>query len=253
MEPILKMVLDNLEETNENIVCILSGGLDSTILTYLLVKKFGNKKIFPIIFNYNQRHSFEIEQAVITCDKLDLNYRVINIDFFGDLVSKVSALSNKKEIDMPNIRQVLGDPQPVTYVPFRNMLFITLALSYAESNDCNQVYIGLQAHDLYQYWDTSLEFVYRMNEVTRLNRKHEITIYAPFANFSKKDEILLGQQLNVPFEDTWTCYEGPNKNEEACGICPSCAERIKNFMDAKIKDPIKYSRKINWPAGCKTL
>lgn len=227
-------------------ISILSGGLDSTILTYKLCDQYGPENIIALSFNYKQRHDIELKFASKTAQILGIKHRIIDIGFFGELISPVSALSDQKIVDVPNIQDVLGHPQPVTYVPFRNLLFMTFALSFAEVNNASHVFIGLQAHDLYMYWDTALEFVNRVNHVAELNRQHPIQIAAPFVNLSKKDEIQIGQQLNVPFENTWTCYRGPDENGKACGRCPSCAERIKNFIDADVKDPILYNININW-------
>lgn len=200
-------------------VVILSGGLDSTILTYLAHRYYGNKLI-ALSMDYNQRHIVELEKAKITTNKLNIYHQVLPINFFGDLVANVTALSNTRNVDMPNIKEVLGDPQPVTYVPFRNMLFLTLALSFAEANNAQFIYIGLQAHDLYQYWDTSPEFIENMNNVAKLNRKNPIEIRAPFVNLSKEEEINLGKHLNVPFEDTWTCFPPNTLVHTSSGLRP---------------------------------
>ena len=149
---------------------------------------------------------------------------------------------------MPTIRDVLGDPQPVTYVPYRNMILIALGLSFAESNGCDAVFSGLQAQDQYAYWDTSNAFVTAMNGVSALNRQHTVTLEAPFAGMTKAQELYIAKDLRVPLEDTYTCYAGDA--EGACGVCPSCAERIKNFMDAGIKDPVPYKIRIPWPVSC---
>lgn len=228
------------------VISVLSGGLDSTILTYLLVDCYGADNVIALSFNYNQRHNIELEKAKITCEKLGIVHKIIDIGFFGDLVSPVCALSDKKVVNVPKIQDVLGDPQPVTYVPFRNMLFLTLAMSFAETNKTGHVFIGLQAHDLYMYWDTTIEFLNKMNEIANLNRQHPIELHAPFVHKSKEEEINWGNSLKVPYEDTWTCYTGPNEKGEACGTCPSCAERIKNFMTSGTKDPINYAIPINW-------
>lgn len=243
----VKQLYESMPPIGEkNATVILSGGLDSTILTYLLHHVYLCERLTAITFNYNQRHSYEIECAKTTCRKLNIPHKIIDIEFFGDLVSKVCALSNKQEVDMPTISDVLGDPQPLTYVPFRNMMFLTLGLSFAEANNASHLFIGVQSTDLYGYWDTSAEFIKRFNNIASLNRQHVIETVAPFASLSKRDEIELAAEMKVPLEDTWTCYTGPDKNGNACGICPSCAERIKNFMDAGKIDPIGYAIDINW-------
>lgn len=193
-------------------------------------------------FDYNQRHNIEIEKSKITCEKTNTPQQIININFFGDLVKNYTCLIKNSDLKTPNIKEILGDPSPITYVPFRNLIFISLACSFAESNCANYVFIGLQTHDLYMYWDTTPQFLENVNNICNLNRKSKILINAPFINISKSEEILLGRELNVPFEDTFTCYNPVFENDKilACSTCPSCSERIKNFMDVNCKDPIEY-------------
>lgn len=235
----------SLPENELNNIVILSGGLDSTILTYLLVDKYGSDKVIALTFDYNQRHDIEIQKAILTTEKLKIKHKILNINFFGELVKDATCLVSSSSIKTPNIKEVLGDPQPVTAVPYRNMLFLTLALSFAESNNANKVFIGVQSCDLYGYWDTTPDFINAINNVSILNRKFQITIESPFVNLTKKDEILIGNNLGVDFEDTHTCYN-PDYLNRSCGVCPSCSERIKNFIDAGIVDPIPYSIDINW-------
>lgn len=240
-------ILNCLPETDKNVVCVLSGGLDSTILSYLLKHKYGDK-VKAITFNYNQKHIIEVEKAKETCNKLNIPHRIINMEFLGDIVSSVSSLSKDSNIDIPNIKDVLGDPNPSSYVPFRNLIFLSLGLSFCESNNADVLFLGIQSHDLYGYWDTTQEFIDRLNSVAELCRSFPIKINAPFVDLSKKDEIEIGKILNVPFKDSWTCYEGRVENNIAiaCGKCGSCAERIKNFMDANMIDPIEYDIAIKW-------
>lgn len=227
------------------VVSVLSGGLDSTIVTYALVEKYGVDNVIALSFNYGQTHSNELEKAVITCDKLGISHKVLDISFLGKVVENVSALSTYGDIEMPNIEAVLGEPQPVTYVPYRNQILFSITLAFAESNQCNFIFNGLQAHDEYSYWDTTKEFVSRMNAVSELNRENLIEIISPFVEFSKKEEIQVGNELNVPWVDTWTCYTG-EKGDGACGECPSCSERIQNFVLAGIKDTCPYATDIPW-------
>ena len=243
----LKDVLDKLPELNagKRVVSVLSGGLDSTIVTYTLVEKYGKDNVVALSFNYGQRQTVELEKAKLTCAKLGIVHHIIDIGFLGKVVEKVSALSATGKVEMPTIEQILGEPQPVTYVPSRNAILFFIAASFAESNDAQFIFNGLQAHDEYSYWDTTQEFVKRINSVAELNRKNLIKIISPFVEFSKKDEIQVGQELNVPFIDTWTCYTG-DQGHGACGKCPSCSERIMNFAKAGIKDPIQYAMEIPW-------
>lgn len=234
-----------MENTENKVVCVLSGGLDSTILVYKLVNDYGADNVFALSFFYGQKQSHELEKAKLTCQKLGIEHRLIDISFLGDVVAPVCANIAGSDVAMPQIQDVLGDPQPVTEIPYRNMLLNTVAFSFAQANDCSEVYTGIQVHDAYGYWDCTQDFIDGMNQISSLNRQHEIKLCAPFAHMSKADEIKIGIELNVPFEDSLTCYD-PNESAESCGKCPSCAERIMNFGKAGIKDPVKYSIDIPW-------
>lgn len=223
-------------------VVLLSGGLDSTTLLYHAVKQHGKENVFALTTNYGQRQSIEIEKAKISCSKLGVVHRIIDISFLGEIVKNVSALSSSGNVPMPSITEVLGDPQPPTYVPFRNLILHSIALSFAESNQCQIVYLGIQAHDLYSYWDTTPEFMNAVNKVAELNRHNLISMKAPFVAMEKAEEIKIGYELGVPYKDTWTCYRGPNEKGEACGVCPSCAERKGAFKKNNMIDPVPYEK-----------
>lgn len=226
-------------------ISILSGGLDSSILTYKMVDEFGKDNVIALTYNYGQRHNIEIEMAKKTCARLKIPHQIIDISFLGEVIKNVSALSNKKIVDVPTIQQVVGDPQPNSYVPYRNMILISTALCFAESNDADEVYSGLQAVDEYGYWDTTQTFVNNINHVSSLNRKSQVKLCAPFISLKKKDEIEIGKKLGVHFDETWSCYKG-DYELGACGTCPTCAERIQNFAKAGLPDPIKYQIDIPW-------
>jgi len=230
----------------KNKVVVLSGGLDSTTMLYDIVNRVGNRRVHALSFDYGQKHTIELDKASLSCKKLDVKHTIVDMRFLGDMVSGVSALINGSGISVPNIKDVLGDPAPVTEVPYRNMIMCSLALAYAQSNDIDEVYLGIQAHDQYGYWDTTVPFMEAINSVSSLNRKHSIKISAPYANKSKAEEIKIGNWLELPYEDTWSCYEGPNDKLEACGTCPTCSERIVAFAKFGKPDPIEYSIKIPW-------
>lgn len=233
-----------------NKIAVLSGGLDSTILTYKMVKDFGKENVIALTYNYGQRHNIEVKRAEVTGNCLGIKHQIIDISFLGKIIENVSALSNSKKVEVPNIKDVLGDPQPPTYVPFRNQILLSIALAFAESNNADEVYYGAVGVDEYGYWDTTTYFLNALNAVADLNRLHKIQIKAPFISLKKVDEIKLGIEIGVPFEHTWSCYTG-DAEKGACGICPTCSERIMNFMKAGIKDPIKYQTNINWEKGIK--
>ncbi len=243
----LEQALAALPETNDNVVSVLSGGLDSSILTYILVAKYGKKKVFALSYDYGQKQIRELTMAAATCNHLGIAHKVLDLSILGDIVKNVSANISGTDVAMPTIKDVLGDPQPKTYVPFRNMILNSLAFSFAESNKASHVFTGLQVHDEYGYWDTSQRFVDSMNAVAGQHRSHKVSLEAPFSMLSKYDEIKIAEELgNVLFEFTLTCYN-PDDEGKSCGKCPSCSERIANFAKAGMKDPIPYSIDIPWP------
>lgn len=132
-----------LPNTDKKVVSILSGGLDSTILTYMLAQKYGNNNVLALSFNYGQRHSKELYMAKKTCEKLDIKQHIVDISFLNDIIKNVCSISKDTNVDLPNIEDVLGDPQSSTYVPFRNLIFSSLALSFAESNGADLIFLGI--------------------------------------------------------------------------------------------------------------
>lgn len=242
----MKEALSKLPNTDQNVVSVLSGGLDSTIMTYILVKKYGANRVFALSYNYGQKQKLELTKAALTCHHLGIAHKVLDLGILGDIVKEVSANIGGTDVAMPTIKDVLGDPQPKTYVPFRNMILNALAFSFAESNKASHVFTGLQVHDEYGYWDTSQRFVDAMNAVADQNRTHKVKLEAPFSQLSKYDEIMIAQEIgNVRLNYTLTCYN-PDEHGNSCGKCPSCAERIQNFIKAKVKDPIPYDPPLDW-------
>lgn len=223
-------------------VVVLSGGMDSSTLLHYVVKELAFREIYTISFKYAQRHIRELlcaqDQVKALTDEVDvrIEHTTVDTSFFGELTKDVSALTGK--INVPHIKEVLGDPQPVTYVPFRNMMFLTIALAHAENNKCPAVFYGAQKHDTYSgYFDASEEFRVRLNRVAELNRKHQITVEAPFVNMSKSDLLEWGLGNNVDYSKTWTCYNG---GDISCGTCPTCADRIQAFKTIDKIDPLSY-------------
>ena len=242
----LEQALSALPETAHNVVSVLSGGLDSTIMTYILVKKYGAHRVYALSYNYGQKQKRELEMAALTCQHLGIAHKVLDLGILGDIVKDVSANIGGTDVAMPTIKDVLGDPQPKTYVPFRNMILNALAFSFAESNKASHVFTGLQVHDEYGYWDTTQKFVDAMNAVADQNRTHKVKLEAPFSQLSKYDELMIAKELgDVRLDYTLTCYN-PDSDGNSCGKCPSCSERVMNFIKAGIKDPISYNPSIDW-------
>jgi 7-cyano-7-deazaguanine synthase len=229
---------------------ILSGGMDSSILLHHVATRMRYDELYAITFNYGQRIIREIDCAKAQAlDAGVTEHKIINMDFFRD-ISKMSALTNT-DLKIPKAREDIGNAQPLSYVPFRNLLLLTTAAGWAESIGANDLFYGaVQTDDFSGYWDCTSSFLNKVNDVYNLNRKNTIKVNAPFMTWSKDQVVKEGIDLNINFLQTHTCYEG---KEVACGECVSCAARIKAFIDNKTIDPIKYAKEIPWSKfDCKT-
>lgn len=239
-------VLSKLPDTGSAIV-VLSGGLDSTIATRLAVEKYGADNVIALTFDYGQKQIAEIMMAIYTCRDLQIKCKIVSLDFLKEFSIGVSA-NVDPDIAVPNIKEVLGDPQPKTYVPNRNAIMMHIAASYAEQQKINTIILGIQTHDLYGYFDTSERFIQTINASLAENRKHKVQIVTPFGNLSKRDELQILKELDGNIRlavNTLTCYNPTNGYH--CGDCPSCSERILNFAKFGEVDPALYNKKLDWP------
>lgn len=218
-------------------VVLLSGGLDST--TCMAVAKSHGYELYPISFDYGQRHNIELDSAKKVAKFFGAKKHLIiktNMKAIGG-----SALTDEN-IAVPD-RNPDDEDVPVTYVPARNLIFLSYALGYAEVLGAAYVYIGVNAVDYSGYPDCRPEFIEKFQNLADFATKatavehKNIEIVAPLQNLSKKDIVLLGTKLNAPFEFTRSCYNGTPK---ACGHCDSCKLRLRGFAEAGIKDPIEY-------------
>lgn len=232
-----------MEKTNNHkIVVPISGGMDSTVILYQACLEVGFENVFPIAYNYGQRHYRELELAAWHSYKLGCQwFKMINVQFIKDL-APVSSLTNDS-IPTPNIREIAGEAQPKSYVPNRNMTFLSIAASYAEAVGAVKIYHGATGVDsLAGYWDASPEFLPCINSVLALNRETRISIEAPLITKNKADIVKLGVDLKVPFSKTYTCYSG---EEKADANSASSALRIKGFASAGYIDPISYKQDLS--------
>ncbi len=220
-------------------VIILSGGLDST--TCMGMAKEAGYELFPITFDYGQRHRMEINNARSVAQFYGVSERlhVIALDFLRTIGG--SALTDDT-IHVPT-EGVQDEEIPVTYVPGRNLLFLSIATSYAEVIGAEAIYIGVNALDYSGYPDCRPEFIEKVEEVIRSATKagvsgHTIRIETPLIHMTKAEIIKEGMRLEVPYHLTTSCYNG---HEEACGICDSCRLRLKGFEEAGHTDPIQYT------------
>ncbi|MDO6654981.1 7-cyano-7-deazaguanine synthase QueC [Anaerobacillus sp. 1_MG-2023] len=221
---------------NKKAVIVLSGGLDST--TCMGIAKEKGYELYPITFHYGQKHNREVEQAKKVAEYYNApDHRIVNISFLNQIGG--SALTDDS-IDVPT--DMDEDEIPVTYVPARNMIFLSLASAYAEVIGAEAIYIGVSAVDYSGYPDCRPEFIESMNETVNLATKagatgSEMKIDTPLINLTKADTVSEGLRLSVPYELTTSCYNG---EVEACGECDSCRLRLKGFEEAGAVDPIPY-------------
>lgn len=220
----------------EKAVVLLSGGLDSSTLLHHARKRLGVPQIYALSFCYGQKHARELDAARAQAAAASAEHCIVDISFFAGLIAGASTLT-RGGAEVPDLSQVSPEArrQPPTYVPNRNMVLLALAAAHAEAHGAGDVFYGAQAQDEYGYWDCTVDFVKRMNDVLGLNRGSPVTVHAPFAGWSKGDVVRAGLALGVDFGHTWSCYRG---GERPCGTCPSCVERARAFRDAGVGDPL---------------
>lgn len=225
----------------KNAVVILSGGLDSTVCMSVAQKKGYN--IYPITFSYGQRHHKEVEQAQkIAAFYGCKRHLVLDTNFFRDIGS--SALtSDSMAVPVGRGAGEMTQTIPVTYVPFRNAVFLAMAVGYAESLPAETIYIGVNALDYSGYPDCRPGFIQAFQKAVNLgtaasDRGCVINIKTPLIYMTKAEIIKLGLQNNAPLQLTTSCYQG---GEKACGQCDSCLLRLKGFSEAGTVDPIEYA------------
>ncbi|MBI3986954.1 MAG: 7-cyano-7-deazaguanine synthase QueC [Lentisphaerae bacterium] len=221
-------------------VILLSGGLDSTTLLHVAVKRLAIRDIVAFTFLYGQKHSRELDVAAWQAANAGIReHRVIELGCFKALALSASVLMEGTGAvpDWSSLVPAQAD-QPPTYVPNRNMVLLSLAAAGAEALGAATVLYGAQKQDRYGYWDCTSEFIARLNAVLGLNRRRAVTIQAPFVDLGKADIIRIGMELGVDYARTWTCYRG---QERSCGVCPACVDRLQAFQKAGVKDPLEYS------------
>jgi len=223
----------------DSCILLLSGGLDSVTLLHYLVKREKYRQVYAISFLYGQKHLKEIRCAEWQMNVLEMKgHFVVDLSFLSVLLQGSSTLITGGG-DVPRLDEIREEDkvQPSTYVPNRNMIFLSIASAWAETLHIQDVYYSAQAHDEYGYWDCTEPFVTNINAVLSLNRKHKIRVNAPFISFSKKEILQIGFSLGVNYSHTWSCYRG---EENACGTCPTCIERLKAFEAIGRNDPLPY-------------
>lgn len=216
-------------------VCLLSGGMDSAVCLYF-ARREGYEPV-ALTFDYGQRHKKEIEAAHRLAQGVQAPQHVIRFK----LPWKGSSLL-VRDGKIPHGRNLekMSVTIPSTYVPARNSIFLSMAFSCAEVERAKVIFFGANALDFSGYPDCRPDFIKAFAEAMRQGTKagieeDPILIMAPLLHMTKKEIVLLGKELNVPFEQTWTCYEGGSR---PCGTCDACMLRAKGFYEANVEDPL---------------
>lgn len=217
-------------------VVLLSGGLDST--TCMAQAIADGCEPTGLSFRYGQRHTKELTSAANVCKFYKVPHVIIDLN----LSSFRSALT-RDDMDVPMDREgELDEEIPVTYVPARNIVFLSIAAGLCESIDADRIYIGVNAVDYSGYPDCTPEFIKAFQHTLEVGTKagkegHPIQIVTPIGMDSKADIVRRGKRLGAPLHLTWSCYNG---GEKACGHCDSCRLRLAGFREAGYEDEIPY-------------
>ena len=215
-------------------VCIISGGMDSALGAK--IAQIEGYKVIALHFNYGQRtEKKELESFRKISKKLGVieSYE-IDLDFFKQIGA--SALIDSS-IEVPT--GGIEDGVPITYVPFRNGIFISIATALAEKHQAEALFIGVVEEDSSGYPDCRDTYIHSMEESINLGTKDEtkLEIKMPLVHLKKSEIVAKSIELNIPLEDTWSCYQNEDR---ACGVCDSCRLRLNGFAQAGVIDPINY-------------
>lgn len=222
-------------------VVLVSGGLDSA--TVMAIAKNQGFEIHGLSFDYGQRHRFELQSAEKVCQANKVASHVV----FPVATSIFRGTALVNSIDVPHRRtdQEMGDGIPVTYVPARNTIFLSVGLGLAESIGAADIFIGVNAVDYSGYPDCRPEYITAFEDMANLATKmgvegRRIQIHMPLVSLTKADIIRKGLDLSVDYSLTHSCYD-PADDGVSCGECDSCQLRLKGFAEAEVKDPIRYA------------
>jgi 7-cyano-7-deazaguanine synthase len=212
-------------------VVIYSGGMDSFTILHKVQQE--GTQIYPLTFNYGQKHVKEIEYARKVCKDKGFTHEIIDISTISCLLQGSSLTS---DIDIPE-GHYEAENMKSTIVPNRNMIMLSLAIGYAVSINASKVFFGAHSGDHAIYPDCRPEFVDRMNEVSKIANYEAVEICTPYLNTDKGNILADGLKMGLDYSQTWTCYNG---REQACGKCGACVERLEAFAMNNVNDPLEY-------------
>lgn len=218
---------------------LFSGGVDSTTCLGLAVDKYGAEEVLALSVYYGQKHSKELEAAERIAEYYGIKWRTLDLALIfadsGCSLLKGSSEDIPKESYAEQLAHSEGAPVS-TYVPFRNGLFLASAASIALSNGCEVIYYGAHSDDAAgnAYPDCSSEFNEAISRAVYLGSGNALEIKAPFVGLTKAQVVREGLRIGVPYELTWSCYEG---GDRPCGVCGTCRDRMAAFKANGVADP----------------
>lgn len=230
------------EAGQKKAVVLVSGGLDST--TVLAIAQQQGFEVYAISFDYGQRHKFELEAARNICNKAGVTQHVIfplDLSVFGG-----SALTSEIAVPKDRSEDQMEAAIPVTYVPARNTVFLSVAMGWAESLGASDLFIGVNAVDYSGYPDCRPEFIAAFETMANLATKTGVEktqtwrIHTPLISLTKSQIVEKGTALGVDYGLTHTCYD-PSGDGKPCGRCDACVLRLKGFEEAGMADPVEYA------------
>lgn len=219
---------------------LFSGGVDSTTCLAMAVDKYGKDNVMALSMSYGQKHTKEIESSNNIAKHYGVEHIYLDLAKIFEYSDCSLLMHSDKEIPKEDYASQIAKTggKPVsTYVPFRNGLFLASAASIAISKDCGVIYYGAHSDDAAgnAYPDCSESFNNAINEAIYIGSGNQVEVIAPFVKMNKAEVVKLGLSLNVPYELTWSCYEGGDK---PCGVCGTCIDRKKAFEQNGVSDPL---------------
>lgn len=224
---------------NKRAVVLLSGGMDSTVTLYDAINR--GYEPYALHTSYGQQtEDKELSCAKKVSEDVDAAFQHVSLDHLSTLGGS-SLTDDTIDVGQADLD---SDEIPASYVPFRNANLLSIAVSYAEVNDCEAIFIGSHSEDFSGYPDCRPEFFEAFQSVINTGTKDSnIELVIPFVKSSKTTIVEQGIALSVPFEDTWSCYEN---DEPACGVCDACAFRLQAFQRTSVEDPIEYAERPDY-------
>ncbi|MBS3076668.1 7-cyano-7-deazaguanine synthase QueC [Candidatus Pacearchaeota archaeon] len=227
----------------KNAIVVCSGGLDSVTTAFLVKKKLNYKEVMLLFFNYGQRNYLMEKHCAESCARdTDAKFLEINLDYLSEIST---SLLNSDEAHKRMTKGDLKDSKEESdkwYVPSRNLIFLSNALSLAESlmiksGEINDIFVGFKNEGREPFPDATQEFVDSLNKVSEVSTKGKFKILAPLLEMDKEDVVKTAEKLGVDFRKTFSCYVGDEKH---CGTCLACRLRQQGFYWAGVEDPTEY-------------